>query len=114
MVRPSGQRHREHEGAGRPIHTMSRELELLAGRLCDSPWLRRERKSVVVVWPAAPVMYLAGGTNATSDWYRHPPNFWRGGLLGRRQAATWGPYRYDADSIARSRRMQSTIPQSTD
>jgi hypothetical protein len=34
MVRPSGQRHREHEGAGRPIHTMSRELELLAGRLC--------------------------------------------------------------------------------
>jgi hypothetical protein len=37
MVRPSGQRHREHEGAGRPIHTMSRELELLAGRLCDSP-----------------------------------------------------------------------------
>jgi hypothetical protein len=37
MVRPSGQRHREHEGAGRPIHTMSRELELVAGRLCDSP-----------------------------------------------------------------------------
>ena len=36
-VRPSGRRHREHEGAGRPIHTMSRELELLAGRLCDSP-----------------------------------------------------------------------------
>ena len=23
--------------AGRPIHTMSRELELVAGRLCDSP-----------------------------------------------------------------------------
>ena len=37
MVRPSGRRHREHEGAGRPIRTMSRELELLAGRLCDSP-----------------------------------------------------------------------------
>ena len=37
MVRPSGQRHREHEGAGRPIRTMSRELELLSGRLCDSP-----------------------------------------------------------------------------
>jgi len=37
MVRPSGQGHREHEGAGRPIRTMSRELELLAGRLCDSP-----------------------------------------------------------------------------
>jgi hypothetical protein len=32
-----GQRHREHEGAGRPIHTMSRELVLVAGRLCDSP-----------------------------------------------------------------------------
>jgi hypothetical protein len=29
MVRPSGQRHREREGAGKPIHTMSRELELL-------------------------------------------------------------------------------------
>src|SRR6188472_490432 len=37
MVRPSGQRYREHEGAGRPIRTMSRELELLSGRLCDSP-----------------------------------------------------------------------------
>ena len=37
MVRPSGRRHREHEGAGRPIRTMSRELVLLAGRLCDSP-----------------------------------------------------------------------------
>lgn len=32
-----GQRHREHEGAGRPIHTMSCELVLVAGRLCDSP-----------------------------------------------------------------------------
>jgi hypothetical protein len=37
MVRPSGQRHREHGGAGRPMHTMSREFELVAGRLCDSP-----------------------------------------------------------------------------
>jgi hypothetical protein len=37
MVRPSGQGHREHEGAGRPIRTMSRELELLSGRLCDLP-----------------------------------------------------------------------------
>lgn len=36
MVRPSGQTHREH-GAGKPTHTMSRELELVAGRLCDSP-----------------------------------------------------------------------------
>ena len=32
-----GQRHREHEGAGRPIHMMSCELVLVAGRLCDSP-----------------------------------------------------------------------------
>src|SRR5215468_6265658 len=32
-----GQRLREHEGAGRPICTMSCELVLLAGRLCDSP-----------------------------------------------------------------------------
>lgn len=32
-----GQRHREHEGAGRPIHWMSCELVLVAGRLCDSP-----------------------------------------------------------------------------
>ncbi len=30
-------RHREHEGAGRPVRTMSCELALLAGRLCDSP-----------------------------------------------------------------------------
>jgi hypothetical protein len=32
-----GRRHREHEGAGRPLRTMSYELELVAGRLCDSP-----------------------------------------------------------------------------
>ena len=32
-----GQRHREHEDAGRPVHTMSCELALVAGRLCDSP-----------------------------------------------------------------------------
>jgi len=32
-----GQRHREHEGAGRQMHMMSRELVLVAGRLCDSP-----------------------------------------------------------------------------
>jgi hypothetical protein len=32
-----GQRHREHEGAGRPMRTMSRELVLVAGRLCDPP-----------------------------------------------------------------------------
>ena len=32
-----GQRHREHEGVGRPMHTMSCELVLVAGRLCDSP-----------------------------------------------------------------------------
>ena len=32
-----GQRHRKHEGAGRPIHTMSCELVLVAGRLCDAP-----------------------------------------------------------------------------
>ncbi len=32
-----GQRHREHEGAGRPMHWMSCELVLVAGRLCDSP-----------------------------------------------------------------------------
>jgi hypothetical protein len=32
-----GQRHREHESAGRPMYTMSCELVLVAGRLCDSP-----------------------------------------------------------------------------
>ena len=32
-----GQGHREHEGVGRPIVTMSCELVLVAGRLCDLP-----------------------------------------------------------------------------
>lgn len=32
-----GQRHREHEGAGRSMHSMSFELESVADRLCDSP-----------------------------------------------------------------------------
>ena len=31
--------------------------------------LRRERESVVVVSPAAPVICLTGGANATSDWH---------------------------------------------
>ena len=51
-----GQRHREHEGAGRPICTMSCELVLLAGRLLRLARLRRERESVGVVSPAAPVI----------------------------------------------------------
>ena len=32
-----GQRHREHESAGRPMYSMSCELALVGGRLCDSP-----------------------------------------------------------------------------
>lgn len=32
-----GQRHREHEGAGRPMYRMSCEFVFVAGRLCDSP-----------------------------------------------------------------------------
>jgi hypothetical protein len=32
-----GQRRREYEGVGSPINFTSRELELVAGRLCDSP-----------------------------------------------------------------------------
>ena len=32
-----GLRHREHDGAGRPMRTMSCELVLVAGRLCDLP-----------------------------------------------------------------------------
>ena len=56
MVRPSGTRRREHEGAGRPIYTMSRELELVAGRLCDSPGCAESANRGGVVWPAAPVI----------------------------------------------------------
>ena len=37
VVRPLGQRHRQHDGVGRPIRSISRELELLADRLCGSP-----------------------------------------------------------------------------
>lgn len=32
-----GQRHQEQEGAGRQMHSMSCELVLVPGRLCDSP-----------------------------------------------------------------------------
>jgi hypothetical protein len=32
-----GQRHREHASVGRPMYSMSFELALVAGRLCDSP-----------------------------------------------------------------------------
>ena len=34
---PSGTEAPGARGAGRPINSMSRELELVAGRLCDSP-----------------------------------------------------------------------------
>ncbi|MVT55676.1 hypothetical protein GPL17_35270 [Bradyrhizobium yuanmingense] len=54
--------------------------------------LRWERESVVVVSPAAPVICLAGGANATGDWHRRPPYFRGGGVLGRRQAPTCGPH----------------------
>ena len=37
MVRPSGTEALGARSAGRPINSMSRELELVAGRLCDSP-----------------------------------------------------------------------------
>jgi hypothetical protein len=69
VVRSSGLRHREHDGTGRPIHMMSRELELLAGRLCDSP------VAPSVVSPAAPIMFLGGGANATGDRHRYPRAF---------------------------------------
>jgi hypothetical protein len=29
--------HREHDEVGRPVYTMSRELELVGGRPCDPP-----------------------------------------------------------------------------
>lgn len=87
---------REHEVRAGRCYSMSRELELVAGRLRLAR-LRWERESVVVVSPAAPVICLAGGANATGDWHRRPPNFRRGGVLGGRQAPTCGPHRYDAD-----------------
>lgn len=37
MVRPSGTEAPGARSAGRPIYTMSCELALVAGRLCDSP-----------------------------------------------------------------------------
>jgi hypothetical protein len=51
-----GQGHREHKRAGRPMHTMSCELVLVAGRPLRLARLRRERGSVVVVSPAAPMV----------------------------------------------------------
>ena len=51
-----GQRHREHEGAGRPIRTLSCELELVAGRLCDSP-------ATTGLGPVAPSVAAAESAN---------------------------------------------------
>jgi hypothetical protein len=51
-----GQRHREHEGAGRPIRTLRCELELVAGRLCDSP-------ATTGLGPVAPSVVAAESAN---------------------------------------------------
>src|SRR3954447_24395272 len=50
--------------------------------------LRRERGSVVVVLPTAPIETLAkGALDETGHWHGHPPNLCRGGVLGSGPAA---------------------------
>ena len=93
-----GQRHREHEGAGRPIVYDELRARVSSWPPLQLARLRRERGSVVVVSPAAPVIRSdRGGADATRDRDRYPPNLWRGGDLGRRAASACGPGRHDPD-----------------
>jgi len=96
MVRPSGT---EAPGARR-CGQADAHIEL---RARVSSWpplrlarLRRERGSVGVVSPAAPVTLADGGGNATCCWKRHPPDLRRGGDLGGRQAQTGRTRGHDA------------------
>src|SRR4051812_38728070 len=58
--------------------------------------LRRERGSVVVVWPTAPVKpQERGAGDATRDRHGHPPHFRGGGFLGGRSAPVGRAGRYD-------------------
>src|SRR5215469_15673239 len=95
MVRPSGTR-----GTGSTKGGQADLFDELRARVSSWPplrlaWLRRERGSVGVVSPTAPVNDGRRG-NATGDWDRYPPNLWRGGVLGRRPVAAGGPDRDDA------------------
>ncbi len=84
MVRPSGT-----EAPGARRCGQADVFDELRARVSSWPplrlaRLRRERGSVGVVSPAAPVTLADGGGNATCCWNRHPPDLRRGGDLGRR------------------------------
>lgn len=97
MVRPSGTKgHREHASgqAGKfdePIARVSSWPPLRPTRL------RRERGSVVVLSPTAPIgPNRRGAADATRDWHGHPPNLCRGGVLGGWKAASGRTRQHDA------------------
>jgi hypothetical protein len=65
IVRPSGTEAPGARSAGRPMYWMSRELGLVAGRLCDSPRLRNAADTVRTL--AEPRRRARNPTTAKSD-----------------------------------------------
>lgn len=68
--------------AGRS-YTMSRELELVAGRLCDSTGCAESANPLLSCRPPLP-LFLTGKGDAHATRYRnrYPPHLWGGGDLG--------------------------------
>src|SRR5271166_4371847 len=100
MLRPSGTR-----GTGSTKGGQADPFDELRARVSSWPplrlaRLRRERGSVSVVSPTAPVDNGRSG-DATDDRHGHPPNLWRGGVLGRWPVAAGGPDRGDAIGAGR-------------
>ena len=103
MVRPSGT-----EAPGARKCRQADVYDELRARVSSWPPLRLtrlrcERGYVVVVSPAAPVVRLTGGANATRNWYGYSPDLRGGGNLGDRDIATRGPGRHDSNRAGRVR-----------
>src|SRR6188768_4553751 len=98
MVRPSGT-----EAPGARWCGQAGALDELRARVSSWPplrlaRLRRERGSVGVVSPAAPMAWKGrGDAHATGDRHRHPPDLRGGGDLGGRRAEARRPGGDDPD-----------------
>ena len=95
MVRPSGT-----EAPGARWCGQAGPYDELRARVSSWPplrlvRLRRERGSVGVVLPAAPVTQTTGGADATCHRHRHPPDLRGGGDLGEWGSAPRRPGRHD-------------------
>src|SRR5438477_4192673 len=95
MVRPSGTRGTGSTLVGRPIHIMSRELALVAGRPCDLPGCAASADPKLSCCPLLPSNPRRGADDATCDWHGHSSIVCGGGVLGGWEVASGGAREHD-------------------